>query len=92
MSTEQGGRSAAESEAPRLIPIPDVACVGCGAGLAWRTGVGRYVISHNNGDDVCSRAVARLAQEDREAANRAYRKADEDFARARATSPEGTDR
>lgn len=78
----------AYNDAPRLIPIPDVTCVGCGAGLAWRMGVGRYVISHDNGDDVCSRACARLAQEDREAANRAYRKADEDFAKSRVSSPE----
>lgn len=77
----------AENDAPRLIPIPDVTCVGCGAGLAWRIGVGRYVISHANGDDVCSRAVARLAQEDREAANCAYRKADEAFARSRVIPP-----
>jgi hypothetical protein len=45
------------------------------------------VISHSNGDDVCSRACARIADDDREAAARAYRKADEEFAARRVTPP-----
>lgn len=65
--------------APDLIPIPDVVCANCQAGLAWRVGVGRYVISHEDGDDVCSRATARLAPKDYEAASLAYRKADAAF-------------
>jgi len=74
--------------APRLIPIPNVSCANCGVGLAWRTGVGRYVISHNTGDDVCPTVTTvRLADGDREAAALAYRRADEAFARALATPP-----
>jgi len=75
----------ADLVAPDLIPIPDVTCANpsCGRPLAWRVGVGRYVISHSDGQDVCSRATVKIADEDRDAARRAYDKADREFALAR---------
>ena len=79
--------SSADCDAPRIIPIPDVKCQNCGAGLAWRVGVGRYVISHESGRDRCSSTTVFLADEDREAAALAYRKADEAFRASRVLSP-----
>lgn len=71
-------------EAPRLIPIPGVVCARpkCGKPLAWRVGVGRYVISHVDGDDLCFRESVLLNQCDRMAANEAFRDADAAFAAA----------
>ena len=87
MNTELSAeKDAAKAQAPDLIPVP-AECENCGAPLAWRAGVGRYVISHATGDDVCSRATARLADSDREAASLAYRRADVAFQQARVLPP-----
>lgn len=88
MSEPTAEKDAGALRAPDLIPVP-ATCENCGAPLAWRVGVGRYVISHATGDDVCSRATARLSEADREAASLAYRRADEEFRQARVTSPGG---
>lgn len=76
------------TQPPSLIPI-DAPCMACGAPLAWRIGVGRYVISHATGDDRCSRATAGLADEDHEAARAAYVAADAEWRQRLSTPPAG---
>lgn len=46
--------------------IPDSACGNCGSRLAWRSGVGRVVITHATGHDRCqpSSPVAKLTEAD----------------------------
>lgn len=46
--------------------IDGSACENCGAELAWRSGVGRLVITHATGEDRCyTPPVAKLTEADR---------------------------
>lgn len=51
-------------------PITGSACENCGKELAWRSGIGRVVITHATGDDKCHPApTAKLSPADVDAAN-----------------------
>ena len=52
-------------------PITGSTCENCGTELAWRSGIGRVVITHATGEDRCYPAspVARLSEADVDKAN-----------------------